>query len=96
MEAANGAEALAKIDARRPSLVLLDLMMPEMDGFQVVVTLRNSPKTSDIPVVVITVKNMTDDERARLKGWMINTIEKRSIPQEQLAGRVRELVKDQT
>ena len=56
MEAANGAEALAKIDARRPSLVLLDLMMPEMDGFQVVVTLRNSPKTSDIPVVVITGK----------------------------------------
>ncbi len=56
MEATNGAEALAKIDARRPSLVLLDLMMPEMDGFQVVVALRNSPKTSDIPVVVITGK----------------------------------------
>ena len=96
METANGAKALAKIDARRPSLVLLDLMMPEMDGFQVVEALRNSPKTSDIPVVVITGKNLTDDERARLKGWMVNTIEKRSIPQEQLAGRVRELVKDQT
>ena len=95
MEAANGAEALAKIDARRPSLVLLDLMMPEMNGFQVVEALRNSPKNKDIPVVVITGKSLSDDERDRLKGWMVNTIEKRSIPEEQLFGRVRELVRDQ-
>ena len=95
MEAANGAEALAKIDARRPSLVLLDLMMPEMNGFQVVEALRNSPKNQDIPVVVITGKSLSDEERERLKGWMVNTIEKRSIPEEQLFGRVRELVRDQ-
>ena len=98
MEAANGAEALAKIDAHRTSLVLLDLMMHEMDGFQVVETLRNSPKTRDIPVVVITEKSLTDEERTRLKlkNWMVDTIEKRSIPEEQLVGRVRELVKNQT
>ena len=95
MEAANGAEALAKIDARRPSLVLLDLMMPEMNGFQVVEALRNSPKNKDIPVVVITGKSLSDEERERLKGWMVNTIEKKSIPEEQLFGRVRELVRDQ-
>jgi CheY-like chemotaxis protein len=95
MEAANGAEALAKIDARRPSLVLLDLMMPEMNGFQVVEALRNSPKNKDIPVVVITGKSLSDEERERLKGWMVNTIEKRSIPEEQLFDRVRELVRDQ-
>ena len=96
MEAANAAEALAKISARRPSLMLLDLMMPEMDGFQVVEALRSSPENSDIPVVVITGKSLTEEERARLKGWMVNTIEKRSIPEEQLLGRVRELVRDET
>ena len=96
MEAANGAEALAKVDARRPSLVLLNLMMPEMDGFQVVETLRSSPENSDIPVVAITGKSLTDEERERLKGWMVNTIEKRSIPEEQLFDRVRELIREQT
>ncbi len=96
MEAANGAEALAKVDARRPSLVLLNLMMPEMDGFQVVETLRSSPENSDIPVVAITGKSLTDEERERLKGWMVNTIEKRSIPEEQLLDRVRELIREQT
>ena len=71
-------------------------MMPEMDGFQVVETLRSSPKNSDIPVVAITGKSLTDEERERLKGWMVNTIEKRSIPEEQLLDRVRELIREQT
>ena len=75
--------------------MLLDLMMPEMNGFQVVEALRNSPKNKDIPVVVITGKSLSDEERERLKGWMVNTIEKRSIPEEQLFDRVRELVRDQ-
>ncbi len=48
--------------------MFLDLMMPEMNGFQVVEALRNSPKNKDIQVVVITGKSLSDEERERLKG----------------------------
>lgn len=54
MEAQNGIEALDMIRARQPSLILLDLMMPMMDGFQVLTHLRSDPKTREIPVIVVT------------------------------------------
>lgn len=53
-EARNGLEALDLIKARQPVLILLDLMMPMMDGFQVLTHLRSDPKTRTIPVVVVT------------------------------------------
>ena len=64
---------------RTPSLILLDLMIPEMDGFQFVAALREKPEWRSIPVVVVTAKDVTADDRARLekesvarifqKGW---------------------------
>ena len=66
IEAANGKEALAAIAERRPSLVVLDLMMPELDGFQVIERLAADPETRAIPIVVLTAMALSPDDVARL------------------------------
>jgi signal transduction histidine kinase/DNA-binding response OmpR family regulator len=66
-EAANGREALDMIaGGLRPSLVLLDLMMPELDGFGFLDVVRADPSLTDLPVVVLTAKELTDAEKAHL------------------------------
>jgi CheY-like chemotaxis protein len=52
----------------QPDLIILDLMMPEMDGFAVVEALRTDPRTATIPIIVLTSKAMTADEKAQLNG----------------------------
>ena len=65
-EAANGREALRIAQAERPDVICLDLMMPDVDGFEVLRQLKGDPTTRDIPVVVITSKALEDGERAQL------------------------------
>lgn len=62
----NGAEGLALVRQVRPDLVITDLMMPDVDGFQVIDTLKADPELQDIPIVVITAKELTARERTRL------------------------------
>lgn len=65
VSATDGDEALRAVEESRPDLVLLDIMMPRMSGFQVCSTLKKSPATSDIPVVMVTALNeVSDVERA--------------------------------
>jgi K+-sensing histidine kinase KdpD/CheY-like chemotaxis protein len=54
-EASNGKEALEKVRAKRPDLIILDVMMPEMNGFDVAAVLKNDPRTMDIPIIVLSV-----------------------------------------
>jgi signal transduction histidine kinase/CheY-like chemotaxis protein len=61
-EAPDGIRGLEEIRARRPALVLLDLMMPGMDGFEVLRNLQETPELSDLPVIVITSKDLSRDE----------------------------------
>ena len=61
-EAPDGIRGLEEIRARRPALVLLDLMMPGMDGFEVLRSLQETPELSDLPVIVITSKDLTRSE----------------------------------
>jgi CheY-like chemotaxis protein len=67
-EAENGRVGLEKLARERPALILLDLMMPEMDGFEFVERVRANPDWQDIPIIVITAKMLTEEERARLNG----------------------------
>jgi CheY-like chemotaxis protein len=54
-EASNGKEAVAKIRSNRPDLVILDVMMPEMNGFDVAAILKNDPGTMDIPIIILSI-----------------------------------------
>jgi CheY-like chemotaxis protein/two-component sensor histidine kinase len=75
-EAENGSVGLAAVEAKTPGLVLLDLMMPEMDGFEFVEHLRKRNGGLDIPVVVLTAKDLTEDDRRRLRGTVDNVLQK--------------------
>ena len=70
IEAENGRLGLDRLQEVRPDIILLDLIMPEMDGFEFLERLRAKPEWHDIPVVVITAKLLTDEERRRLDGWV--------------------------
>jgi len=67
-EAEDGMRALEAITAGRPDVIILDLMMPKMDGFELLEELRRRGEWKDIPVVIITAKALTDAERDRLNG----------------------------
>ena len=69
--AANGAEGIAMVARRRPNLVILDLRMPEMDGFQVVQELRNNPETATIPILVVTGDSINAEEREQLMNFAV-------------------------
>jgi signal transduction histidine kinase/CheY-like chemotaxis protein len=67
-KASGGAEGLAIACREMPSLIILDLVMPDVDGFAVVERLRADPTTAAIPIVILTSKSLTPDEKARLNG----------------------------
>jgi CheY-like chemotaxis protein len=67
-EAANGREALTKLNEAAADAIILDLMMPEMDGFEFLEEMRRKPEWRDIPVVVVTARELTDEDRDRLNG----------------------------
>ena len=75
-EAENGRLALAQLVEARPNVVILDLMMPEMDGFEFLEEIRRKPEWHDIPVVVVTAKDLTVEDRGRLNGGVERIIEK--------------------
>jgi CheY-like chemotaxis protein len=97
-EAANGRQALACVAEQRPTLILLDLMMPEMDGFEFLTELSNNPQWQAIPVVIITAKELTEEERMFLNGSMLlggcvkRVLKKGSFSRDELLRDVRELV----
>ena len=88
-KASNGREAFACMEASPPSLVLLDLMMPEMDGFELVARLRTHPTLSKIPVLVLTSKMLTPEDHARLNGRVLDVLSKGSTERNDLLEAVR-------
>jgi threonine synthase len=83
-EANDGRSALALIQAQQPDLVVLDLMMPEMDGFAVLDALRSDSRTQDIPVIVVTAKELTPAERGKLYGQVDSLLQKGSFMDDEL------------
>jgi signal transduction histidine kinase/CheY-like chemotaxis protein len=82
--AENGRVALGRLAERRPDAILLDLMMPEMDGFEFLAELRRQAAWRDIPVVVFTAKDLTDEDRRRLNGEVERIIEKGAYGRDEL------------
>jgi signal transduction histidine kinase/CheY-like chemotaxis protein/ligand-binding sensor domain-containing protein len=94
-EAANGRLGLEQLAHGAPGLILLDLMMPEMDGFAFMQELRKRPDCARVPVIVITAKDLTDDDRRRLSGEVARILGKDSTSREQLVAEVRQILNQQ-
>ena len=90
--AGNGQEALDVMETMQPRLILLDLMMPVMDGFGFLAALRARPEWQHIPVIVVTAKDLTAEDRDRLSGMVEEIVEKNAYTREQLLEHVREAV----
>jgi PAS domain S-box-containing protein len=88
-EAADGEEALARIAARRPDAIVLDLMMPKLDGFEVLERLHGDPETRRIPVVVLTARSLLATERSLLQRRAVNLLEKNDYSGEELRSLVQ-------
>jgi CheY-like chemotaxis protein len=78
-EAADGRDALAQLAVRTPHLILLDLLMPELDGFGFLQELRRLPPERRAPVVVITAKDLTPEDHARLNGHVSRIVQKHAV-----------------
>jgi CheY-like chemotaxis protein len=94
IEAENGRVALDRLAAteRPPDLILLDLIMPEMDGFEFLVERRRFESWAGIPVVIVTAADLTEEERDRLNGAVQKVIRKTSPEPETFLGEVRDFV----
>ncbi|MBT3602496.1 MAG: response regulator [Candidatus Latescibacteria bacterium] len=92
IEAENGRVALEQMEQHKPEVILLDLMMPEMDGFTFVETLREQEMGQDVPVVVVTAKDLTKEEHKRLNGYVETILLKGDYSRESLLQEVRNLV----
>jgi len=91
-EAENGKVALALIEKEKPDLVILDLMMPEMDGFAVIDILKRNPETANIPVIVASAKELTSDEKSRLEGQIQSLMQKGDFLNDEFLEEVRSLL----
>ncbi|KQP13995.1 response regulator [Methylobacterium sp. Leaf93] len=90
--AEHGRAGLEAVAVKKPCLILLDLMMPEMDGFGFLRVLRAKPEWRDIPVVVLTAKDVTADDRRRLAGQADRVLQKGQLSLSDLADALRSLV----
>jgi CheY-like chemotaxis protein len=91
--AADGQQALDQIARQQPDLLLLDLLMPGMDGFEVLRRLRGQPQTAELPVVVITAKDLSAAERDELRRCTAQVIEKDGMAPERILRELREALK---
>ncbi|HET7293072.1 MAG TPA: response regulator [Vicinamibacteria bacterium] len=89
IEARNGREGLRALEQSLPDLILLDLMMPEMDGFTFVESLGASPAWAGVPVVVLTAREISAEERLRLQGHVRQVLQKGALTGEALAREIR-------
>ncbi|MBE0671425.1 MAG: GAF domain-containing protein [Anaerolineales bacterium] len=92
--AEDGIAGLEAIARQRPDVLLLDIMMPKLDGFGVIEQLRRNPVTQDLPIIVISAKELTDDESNRLKESVTFVMRKQGFDGEKLVREVRSAIKN--
>ncbi|MBX3652038.1 MAG: response regulator [Burkholderiales bacterium] len=91
-EAANGRLGIESLGQSRPDVIMLDLMMPEMNGFEFLVEMRGKPEWRDIPVLVVTAKDLTAEERAQLNGHVERVLDKGSAELAELLGEIGQVL----
>ncbi len=87
----SGPEALAEVRRRLPDLLMLDLLMPGMDGFGVLDEIRQRPEWRQLPVWVVTAKNLTEEEQQRLRGRSEDVLSKEELNREAFRRRLRQM-----
>jgi CheY-like chemotaxis protein len=92
-EAANGIDALECMEREVPSLIVLDLMMPEMNGFDFVARVQKREEWRSIPIVVITARNLSSEDLMRLNGYVETVLPSDGDSFEGLLGQVRDLLR---
>jgi CheY-like chemotaxis protein len=95
-EAENGRHALEQMRISQPDIILLDLMMPEMDGFEFIEEMKKAPLWQSIPVIIVTAKDLSNADRARLNGSVQQILQKGAYSREELLQEVRALVLNYT
>jgi len=91
-EAINGKHAIEAIQNRTPSLILLDLMMPEMDGFEFVDEIKSKHNLADIPIIVLTAMEIDGEIRNKLRGQVQNILVKGAYDKDQLFRKIGEII----
>jgi CheY-like chemotaxis protein len=89
LRAHGGREAIDTARRELPDVIVLDLMMPEVNGFDVVEALKEHPETARIPILVVTAKQITAEDRARLSGYVMTITEKADFDPDRLTAEVR-------
>jgi len=89
LRAYGGQEAIDSARRELPDLIVLDLMMPEVSGFDVVAALHENPETASIPILVVTAKHITSEDRERLNGYVMTIMEKANFDRDRFVGEVR-------
>jgi signal transduction histidine kinase/DNA-binding response OmpR family regulator/HAMP domain-containing protein len=84
VEAAGGEEAIALVEELRPHIIILDLMMPDVDGFAVLESVKSNEITRSIPVIVVTAKELTEEDHRRLNHRVETLVHKGVLEQEEL------------
>ncbi len=92
VEAADGAAAIAQMERQTPRLVVLDLLMPNVDGFAVVEQLKRRPAWRAVPVIVVTAADLSPADRGRLRGRVHDIVQKGGYKLDALAATVRRAV----
>jgi len=90
-EASNGREALLLLTEQLPQLIILDLLMPEMNGFEFLAGIRTREQWRNIPVLVVTAKDLSAEDREKLGGKFTRILQKAVYSQEELTQEVRNL-----
>ena len=92
VEAANGREAFDRIAEGVPDLILLDLLMPEMDGFEFITEFRRNPAWRHVPIIVLTAKDLSREDRQRLSGGVTRIVQKAPANHEGVLAELRSIM----
>jgi len=92
LRASSGREGIDMARSEMPSLILLDLMMPELTGFDVVEALRAEEATREIPIMVLTAKTLTEDDKTALNGQVAAIFQRNSLAGTELTAWLRGIV----